>query len=111
MAGTLAGWAEESFRFGEEQIETSELFGGSCGEVGTGEWMRGWPRSNHGRGLAACGEVSAAGDGELKDAVREGGFGASGSALGQAGIDGGFGAGVGEEQVLDDLLDAPLAGA
>ena len=40
----------------------------------------------------------------------EGGSGAGGSALGEAGVDGGFGAGVGEEQVLDDLLDAPLVG-
>ena len=34
---------------------------------------------------------------------------ARGSAFGETGVDGGFGAGVGEEQVLDDLLDAPLA--
>ena len=62
------------------------------------------------RRFAACWEVSAASDGELKDALVEGGFGAGGSAFGQAGIDGGFGARVGEKQVLDDLLDAPLAG-
>ena len=72
--------------------------------------MRGGLRGDHGRGCAACGEVSASGDCELEDAMGEGGFGAGGSALGEAGVDGGFGAGVGEEQVLDDLLDAPLGG-
>ena len=47
----------------------------------------------------------------MGDAVGEGGCGARWSALGETGVDGGFSAGVGEEQVLDDLLDAPLAGA
>jgi len=57
------------------------------------------------------GEVSAAEESELGDAVGESGFGAGGSPFGQAGVDGGSGAGVGEEQVLDDLLDAPFVGA
>ena len=46
----------------------------------------------------------------MPDALQEGGFGAGGCALGEAGVEGHLGAGVGEEQVLDDLLDAPLAG-
>lgn len=71
--------------------------------------MRGWLRCDHGRGFAASGEVSASGDGILEDALPQSGLGAGGGVFGETGIDGGFGAGVGEEQMLDDLLDAPLA--
>src|SRR5216683_303708 len=88
-----------------------EMFGGGLGEVFAGERMHGGLRGHDRRGFAACGEVAASGDRELEDAVGEGGSGAGGSALGEAGVDGGFGAGVGEEEVLDDLLDAPLVGA
>jgi len=56
-------------------------------------------------------EVTAASDGVAGDALGEGGFSASGRTLGEAGVDCGFCAGVGKEQMLDDLLDAPLAGA
>src|ERR1700733_9402938 len=73
--------------------------------------MRGWLWRDHRRRFVAGGEVSAAGDGVLKDALPEGGLGAGRCALGEAGVDGGFGAGVGEEKMFDDLLDAPLAGA
>jgi hypothetical protein len=73
--------------------------------------MRGGLRGDDLGGLAAGGEVSASGDCDLKDAVREGGRGARGSSFGEAGVDGGFGAGVGEEQMLDDLLDAPFVGS
>ena len=72
--------------------------------------MRGWLRCNHGRGLPSYGEEPATGDRELHDTVREVRSGEGGSALGEADANGGFGAGVSEEQVLDDLLDAPLVG-
>jgi hypothetical protein len=44
----------------------------------------------------------------LKDALPEGGLSAGGGAFGEAGVDGGFGTGVGKEQMFDDLLDAPF---
>ena len=111
VAGALAGRAEESLRFGEEEIEAAEMFGGGLGEIVAGDWVGGGLRGYHLRGFATCGEVSATGDCDLKHAIGEGGPGASGSALGEAGVDGGFGAGVGKEEMLDNLLDAPLVGA
>ena len=87
------------------------MLGCGVGEVFAGEWVCRGLGDNDVRGLTAVGEVSASGDRVLNEAIGEGGFCAGGSALGQAGVDGGFGAGVGEEQMLDDLLDAPLTGA
>ena len=110
VGGALAGGAEEGFCFGEEEIEVGEMFGGGVGEVFAGAWRRVGLWGDHRRSFAAGGEVAAAGDGELGDAMHEGGAGAGGRAFGEAGVDGGFGAGVGEEQVLDDLLDAPIGG-
>ena len=86
------------------------MLGGGSGQVFAGEGMRGGLGGHHGRSCAACGEVLASGDRELEDAMGECGFRAGGSALGEADANGGFGAGVSEEQVLDDLLDAPLVG-
>jgi hypothetical protein len=110
VAGTLAGGAEESLSFGEERIEVAQVFGGSSGEVFAGERMGGWLRRDDRRSFASKGEVSVTGDRVLKDSLPEGGSSAGGGAFGEAGVDGGFGAGVSEKQVLDDLLDAPLAG-
>ena len=73
--------------------------------------MASWLRCDHGRGFAACGEVPATRDCILKDALSQSGLGAGGGAFGEAGVDGGFGARVSEKEMLDDLLDAPLAGS
>src|SRR5438067_117668 len=89
VAGTLAPWAKESLRFGKEQVEVGEMFGCGVGEVFAGKSMGGGLRGDDLGGFAACGEVSASGDCALEDAVREVGPGAGGSALGEAGDDGG----------------------
>jgi hypothetical protein len=107
VTGALAGGTKEGLGFGEEQVEMGEVFGGGLGEVFAGEWMRGWWRRDKGRGLAAGGEVSVTSDCVLKEALPEGGLGSGRSAFREAGVDTGFGAGIGEEQMLDDLLDAP----
>ncbi len=56
------------------------------------------------------GKVSKVADGELLDALVDGGFGEGGATLGEAGVEGDLGTGVGEEEMFDDLLGAPLAG-
>ena len=47
-------------------------------------------------------------EGVLTEVLHEARFGAGWRALDEAGLDSGFGAGVAEEEVLDNLLDAPL---
>jgi hypothetical protein len=111
VAGASVGSAEETFSFGEEQVEAGEVFGDGVGEGFAGEWMRGGRRGDQGRGFASGWEVSETDEGVLTAMLQEGGFGAGGRALGETGVDGGFGAGVAEKQVLDDLLDAPFVGA
>ena len=65
---------------------------------------------DHGRRRAAAGEVAKVTNGDLLDALECGGLGDGGAAFGQAGVEGHLGAGVGEEEMLDDLLDGPLVG-
>ena len=72
--------------------------------------MASWLRCDHGRGFAACGEVPATRDCILKDALPQIGSGAGCGAFGKAGVDGGLGARVSEKEMLDNLLNAPLAG-
>ena len=111
MAGELAGRTEETLRFGEKRVEMGEVFGGGLSESLAGEWVRGGLRHDHRRGCAAKREVSATTDRILKDTLPERGLCASGRAFGETGVDGGFSAGVGEEQMFDDLLDAPFVQA
>ena len=44
------------------------------------------------------------------EALKYGWSGKRGAAFGEAGVEGHLGAGVGEEEMFDDLLDGPLAG-
>lgn len=103
-------WAEESFGFSEKKIEMGKMLARRFGEFFAGEWVWGGGlRGDEGRGLAPCGEVSPTRDGVLEDALGHAGSGTGGSALGETAIDGGFSLRVGQEKMLDDLLDAPFS--
>jgi hypothetical protein len=70
---------------------------------------QGWGR--HWRGSFAAGwEVAEAHDGILFDVLNQAGFGTGWSAFEEAGVEGVFGAFVGEQKMLDDLLDGPTIG-
>lgn len=81
----------------------------SClGEFCAGERMNGSGGGHERRSLASSWKVADADDRVLADALQEIWPGLGGSAFGEAGVEGGFCAGVGEEQVFDDLLNAPF---
>ena len=69
-----------------------------------GGW--GWGRYRR-RGFTAGWEVAEAHDGILFDVLNEAGFRTGWSAFEEAGVEGVFGAFVGEQKMLYDLLDAP----
>jgi hypothetical protein len=110
VAGASVSSAEETFGFREKHVEAGEVFGDGVGEGFAREWICGGRRGDQGRGFASSWEISEMDEGVLTAMLHEAGFGASGRALGEAGANGGFGAGVAEKQVLDDLLDAPFIG-
>jgi hypothetical protein len=65
VARKFAFGPEEFFRFGAEQIEVSQMFGGGGGELFAAEWVSRWSRRDHGRGFASVREVAATDDGVL----------------------------------------------
>jgi hypothetical protein len=111
VAGASIGCAEDLFGFDEEEVEAGQVFGYSSGEGFAGARRVGGGWSDQRRSFAAGWEVAEVDEGVLTEMLEETGFGAGWRAFGEAGVDGGFGAGVGEEEVLDDLLDAPVVGA
>jgi hypothetical protein len=111
VAGAASGGSEELFGFGAEGIDAGKVFCESLSEFFSGERMGCGCGCDQRRGLAAGWKVAEVDERVLAEALQESGFGLGGSALDQAGIEGHLGAGVAEEQVFDDLLDAPLVGA
>jgi hypothetical protein len=70
--------------------------------------MRGWGRGRYRQGGFAAGwEVAEAHHGVLFDVLNDVGLGSGWGALGEASVEGVFGAFVGEQKMLYDLLDAP----
>ena len=108
VAGTSLGGAEDFFGFVAEEVDAAKVFGDGVGEVFAGERKRCRSGRDGRRGFAAGWKIAEMDKSGLPEALQEGGFGASGCALGDAGVEGHRGAAVTEEQVLDDLLDAPL---
>ena len=108
VACALAGAAEEGLGFGQELLEMRQMFGGGFDQVRASDWMRGWLGHDWRRCSATRREITATRNGVLKDVLSDGGPCAGRSAFGQASVDRDFGTGVGEEQMLDYLLDAPF---
>ena len=108
VAGTSLRGAEDFLGFVAEGVDAIEVFGDGVGEVFAGEWKRCRSGRDGRRGFAAGWKVAEMDERVLPEALQDGGFGAGGCALGDAGVEGHLGAAVTEEQVLDDLLDTPL---
>ena len=73
--------------------------------------MRRRLRRDQRRRFAAGWEVAELSDGVSAEVLQKVRPGSGGRALGEAGADSSFGAGVAEKEVLDYLLDAPVARA
>lgn len=102
--------AEDGFGARGEVSEANEVGVDAEGEV-VSRAQRGREGGADGRGGgAARGKEAETNDAKLTEALGDGGHGAGGRALGQALFHDAAGCAVGEEEVLDDLLDAPLFG-
>ncbi len=100
--------AEEGFGLGEELVDAGEADSGFLGKFFAGEWRRAGGRADWRGGFAAAWEVSESRDRILTDTLLERGLSAGGSSLGQATVDRYLSVGIGEGEMLGDLLDAPL---
>ena len=70
--------------------------------------MKGWRRGRYRQGSFAAGwEVAEAHHGVLFDVLNDVGLGARGGSFEETSVEGVFGAFVGEQKMLYDLLDAP----
>jgi hypothetical protein len=108
VAGASLRGTEDFFSFVAQNVDPVEVFGDGVGEFFAGERKLCRSGCYGRRGFAAGWKVAEMDESILPEALQEGGFGAGGCALGDAGVEGHLGAAVTEEQVLDDLLDAPL---
>jgi hypothetical protein len=103
-----AVWAKESFGFVEELVDGGESGGSFGGEIfATESLLRdGWRDER--RSFPAAGHEAEVRDDILSYSLPERGENARRHTFCDAAADGGFGGGVGEAEVVDDLLDAPL---
>lgn len=86
------------------------MVGDGLGKSFSAEWMSCRLRRDQGRSFLVGWEVAEMSDGVSAEVLQQVWFGTGWRALGEAGADSSFGAGVAEKQVLDYLLDAPVAG-
>ncbi len=103
-----AARAKQGFRLVEEVVYTGQMFACVVDEIATANWRGRLRGSDLFRGLATSGEDAQGGQRILADALLEGGLGAGGGAFGQTSVECGLSESIGETEVLDDLLDAPL---
>ena len=108
--GDAAVGAEECLGFVEELVDGGEARGGFGGEIFAAESLLRDRWRDGCRGFPAAGHEAEVRDDVLAYALLKRRASARRHAFCDAAADGGFGGGVGEAEVVDDLLDAPLLG-
>jgi hypothetical protein len=99
--------SEDGFCLVQEAVDTGEILMGSLDECVAVEWCGG--RWKYGRrGGTTPGEDAEGDENELACAMFDGYRRLRGPALGDAGFERALREGVGEKQMIDDLLDAPF---
>jgi hypothetical protein len=102
-----AAASEDDFGLIRERVDTGEILVDSLDEFVAGErlggcWQYGW------RGWAAFGEDASGDQNQLACTLCDGGTCFGGPALGDACREGVLREAIGEDQMIDDLLDAPF---